>query len=347
MIDYPLRRRSGDRKNRRTVLQLVGVTLFAPGLVLAQTKATAKIPRVAVIFVTSPPSEFVGPDPINPGMRAFVHGMRDLGYVDGRNVILDLRSLESKWERLDGMVADLVRLKTDVMWIPSTPLLARVVKLGTAIPIVVLGTSDLVETGLVRSLSRPGGNITGFTLDVGPDLEGKRLELLLEVLPKARRIAYLGTREEWEGVPGEGVQSAARRLGVTVFYAGATTSDYGAAMAQIRKEKPHAFFVSPGATSYGFRRIIGEFAASSGVPSSCGFSEIVELGCLMSYGTNIPEVIRRLTSYVDKILKGAKPGDLPIERPTIFELVVNLKTAKAAGVKIPQSVLLRVDRVVE
>jgi putative ABC transport system substrate-binding protein len=333
--------------NRRAVLQLAGATLFAPMLVLAQTKPPPKIPRVAVIFVTSPPSEFVGPDPINPAMRAFVHGMRELGYVDGRNVILDLRSLEGRWERLEGMVADLVRLKTDVIHIPSTPLVARVAKLGTTIPIVASGTSDVVEKGLVQSLSRPGGNITGVTVDTGSDVEAKRLELLLEVVPKARRVAFLGTREEWESLPGDGVRSAARRLGVTAFYAGATTLDYASAIEEIRKEKPHAFFVSASPTSYGFRRIIGEFAASSGIPSSCPWSDLVDQGCLMSYGNSVQEIYRRVTSYVDKILKGAKPGELPIERPTKFELVINLKTAQATGVKIPQSVLLRVDRVVE
>jgi putative ABC transport system substrate-binding protein len=332
---------------RRTVLQLAGVTLFAPELVFAQTKAPAKIPRVAVIFVTSPPSEFQLPDPINPAMRAFVHGMREAGYVHGRNVILDLRSLESKWERLDDMVADLVRLKTDVLHIPSTPLLMRVRKLNTTIPIVWSGGTDLGGTGLVQSLSRPGGNITGMTTDVGSDVEGKRLELLLGVVPKLSRIAYLGTGE-WQDSASDGFRSIAQRLSVSVLYAGATTSDYGAAMERIRHEKVHAFFVEASATSYGFRRVIGEFAATSGIPSSCPWSELAEQGCLMSYGVNVPELYRRLTTYyIDRILKGAKPGDLAIERPTKFELVVNLKTAKAVGVKIPQSFLLRADRVIE
>jgi len=330
--------------SRRSVLLFAGVTLLAPALVLAQPKPPAKMPRVAVIFVTSPPSEFQLPDPINPAMRAFVHGMREAGYVHGRNVILDLRSLESKWERLDDMVADLVRLKTDVLHIPSTPLLMGVRKLNTTIPIAWAGATDLAGTGLVESLSRPGGNITGMTTDVGTDVEGKRLELLLSVLPQASRIAYLGAGES----QGDGFRSTAQRLGMSVFYAGATTSDYSAAIDRIRKEKVHAFFVEHSATSYGFRRVIGEFAATSGIASSCGFSEIAELGCLMSYGPNIPEIYRRLTTYyIDKILKGGNPGDLPIERPTKFDLVVNLKTAKALGVKIPQSFLLRADRVIE
>jgi putative ABC transport system substrate-binding protein len=301
-----------------------------------------------VIFVTSPPSEFKLPDPINPAMRAFVHGMREAGYVHGHNVILDLRSLESKWDRLDDMVADLVRLKTDVLHIPSTPLLVRIEKLDTTIPIVWSGTSDLVGTGLVQSLSRPGGKVTGMTTDVGPDLEGKRLELLLQVLPRARRVAYLGTREEWNGGGGERVRSTAQRLGLTVFHAGSTTSDYAAAFQQIHKEKAQAFFVEASATSYGFRRVIGEFAATSGIPSSCPWAELAEQGCLMSYGMNIGELYRRMTThYIDKILKGASPGELPIERPTKFDLIVNVKTAKAIGVKIPQSFLLRADRVIE
>jgi putative ABC transport system substrate-binding protein len=245
------------------------------------------------------------------------------------------------------MVADLVRLKTDVLHIPSTPLLMRVRKLDTTIPIVWSGASDLGGAGLVQSLSRPGGNVTGMSTDIGSDVEGKRLELLLEVVPKRSRIAYLGTGE-WQGAGGGGFQSIAQRLSVSVLHAAATTSDYGAAMEQIRNAKVHAFFVEASATSYGFRRVIGEFAATSGIPSSCPWSELAEQGCLMSYGVNVPEVYRRLTTYyIDRILKGTNPGELPIERPSTFELVINLKTAKAVGVKIPQSVLLRADRVIE
>ncbi|MGQ0656052.1 MAG: ABC transporter substrate-binding protein [Betaproteobacteria bacterium] len=337
----------GGPMSRRSVLLLAGVTLLAPALALAQPKPPAKMPRVAVIFVTSPPSEFQLPDPLNPAMRAFVHGMREAGYVHGRNVILDLRSLESRWQRLDDMVADLARLKTDVLHIPATPLLMRVRKLNTTIPIVWAGSSDLAGTGLVQSLSRPGGNITGMTTDVGTDVEGKRLELLLGVLPKPGRVAYLGAGE-WQGSAGDGVRSIAERLGLSVFHAGATTSDYSAAMEQMRREKVNAFFVEPSATSYGFRRVIGEFAVKSGIPSSCPWSELAEQGCLMSYGVNVQEVYRRLTThYVDRILKGAKAGDLPIERPTKFDLVVNLRTAKAIGLSIPQSFLVRADRVIE
>lgn len=324
----------------------VCIALFCAAPVYAQQ---AKIHRVAYVATTSPLSELTGSEPLHPGMRAFVHRLRDLGYVDGRNLIMDIRTLEGKRELMEEVAADIVRLKADVIVVPSQVLAGRALKVTAGVPIVMHAAGALVESGLVQSLARPGGTITGLLVDVDIGVEAKRLELLREVIPKVRRVTFLGTEGAWDGPWGKHVLAAAKRLGLELSHAGkeGTRADYDTAFARLARERPDAIFVPTGPTSYAHRQQIGHFVVANRIPCTSAHSEIVENGCLMSYGVSTDDLMRRTADYVAKILKGAKPGDLPIEQPTTFELVINMKTAKALGIKIPQSILLRADRVIE
>src|SRR5262245_24865528 len=206
---------------------------------------------------------------------------------------------------------------------------------------------DPVGAGLVQSLARPGGNVTGLTLVVGPEIEGKRLEIFREALPGVSRVAYLGSKEEkdWEGPWGQSVRTAAQALGVTLVLAEFSSRQYADAFAQVARAQ--AVFVSPSLLAFADRALVVELATKARVPTMFAYRQQVELGGLMSYGVNVVDNLRRAASFVDRILKGTKPADLPVERPTKFELLINLKTAKALGLTIPQSVLGRADQVIE
>jgi len=323
------------------------------GLLAAALEAPAqqarKVYRVGIIFTTSPVSEMAGPEPVHPLARAFVHGLRGLGYVEGQNLILERRSAEGRFERFGDNVAELVRLKADVI-VTVGDAMARAAKaVTTTVPIVMAASVDPVGEGIVQSLARPGGNITGLTTLVGPEIEAKRLQLLREMLPGVSRVAYLANKEdkEWESPWGKSVRTAAQTLGVTLVLAEFTPHRYTDAFALISRARAEALFVSVSAAAYADRGLIVDFATRTRLPSTFRFREPVELGSLMSYGNNAAEAFRRAAGYVDKILKGAKPADLPIEQPTKFELVINLKTAKALGLTIPPSLLLRADDVIE
>jgi putative ABC transport system substrate-binding protein len=228
--------------------------------------------------------------------------------------------------------------------------MARAAKaVTTTVPIVMAASVDPVGEGIVQSLARPGGNITGLTTLVGPEIEAKRLQLLREMLPGVSRVAYLANKEdkEWESPWGKSVRTAAQTLGVTLVLAEFTPHRYTDAFALISRARVESLFVSVSAAAYADRGLIVDFATRTRLPSTFRFREPVELGGLMSYGNNAAEAFRRAAGYVDKILKGAKPADLPIEQPTKFELVINLKTAKALGLTIPPSLLLRADDVIE
>jgi putative ABC transport system substrate-binding protein len=216
----------------------------------------------------------------------------------------------------------------------------------TAVPIVMFSRAP-VEEGLVASLARPGGNVTGVTNDSGLDMEGKRLDLLREGIPRLRRVAYLGLKAEWGAPAGRNLQNAARASGVTLFLVEPAANDYAKALDLIARGRPHAILVSQTGFHYPHRRLIAGFAATNKLPSMAGYREFVEAGGLMSYGWDTGDIYRRLAIYVDKILKGAKPADLPVEQPRKFELVINLKTAKALGLTIPPSLLQRADQVIE
>src|SRR5713101_5924573 len=334
---------------RRTFMALVsGCLLAAPFAAGAQP--AGKVYRVGLISAAAPLSEIAGPEPLHPFVRAFVQGLRALGYVEGQNLILERRSAEGRYERFGDIVAELVRLKADVI-VTVADLIVRAAKeVTTTVPIVMASSGDPVGEGFVQSLARPGGNITGLTVRVGPEIGAKRLELLRDALPGVSRIAYLASKadKEWEGAFAKNVRAAAQVLGITLLLAEYTPHQYTDAFTLISGARADALFVgAAGGPVYGDRGLIVDFATRTRLPSTFPFREAVELGGLMSYGVNSADVFRRAAGYVDKILKGAKPADLPVEQPTNFELVINLKTAKTLGLTISQSLLLRADQVID
>jgi putative ABC transport system substrate-binding protein len=283
--------------------------------------------------------------------QAFIQGMNELGYVEGKNLVIDFRSPEGSYERLPELAAELVQLKPDVI-VTSTSPSTRAMKRATAsIPIVMVAVSDPVSQGLVASLARPGGNITGVSGQY-EDLIGKMLELLSATVPKISRIAILADSNPATPVHTtifwSRAQQAAQSLGLKAWRVEVRDpSDLEHAFAAIAREQPDALVAFPSPMFFRERRRIAEFAEKSKLPSISGWAEFPESGGLMSYGYKLSESFRKAATYVDKIIKGANPGDLPIEQPTHFELVVNLKTAKTLGITIPQSVLMRADKVIE
>jgi putative tryptophan/tyrosine transport system substrate-binding protein len=332
---------------RRTFIAgLGGVAVVRPLAAQAQ-QPTGKVHRVGLLFATVPLSELAGPDPIDPLAKAFVHAMRDLGFVEGRNLTLERRSAEGRYERYAQIFTDLVARKVDVIVTIGTDMTLAAKRVTTTVPIVMAGSTDPVEAGIVASLARPGGNVTGQTFNTGPEFEAKRLQLLNEALPEATRIAFLVIKAEWEGLQGTSVRAAARMLGVTLVHVVHTPTHYADAFALIMRERPHALFVARHGANYANRQLIADFAVEQRLPGMYPYREIVEAGGLMSYGLSLPDLWRRAAEYVDKILKGAKPADLAVEQPTRFELVINGKTAKALGLSIPPLLLAQADEVIE
>ena len=330
------------------LILVLAVSLLAP--LAAEAQEAGKVYRVGLVFTTSPVSEMTGPEPVHPSAKAFVQGLRALGYVEGKNLILERRSAEGQFERFGGIVAELVRLRTDVIVAPGdvAPRAAKMVT--TTVPIVMATAEDPEGAGLVQSLAHPGGNVTGVMLVVGPEIEGKRLEIFREALPGVSRVAYLGSKQEkdWEGPWGQSVRTAAQALGVTLVLAEFPARQYADAFAQVTRARAQAVFVSPSLLAFADRALVVEFATQARVPTMFAYRQQVELlGGLMSYGVNVVDNFRRAASFVDRILKGTKPADLPVERPTKFELVINLKTAKALGLTIPQSILIRADEIIQ
>jgi len=327
-----------------------GTTWSSPPLeIRSAAEAQQGASRVGLIATTSPVSELAGPEPVNPAVRAFVQGLRVLGYVEGQNLILERRSAEGRFEQFGAIVAELVRLKADVIVTAGDPMAKVAKQITTSVPIVMASSTNPVGEGLVQSIARPGGNITGLTTLVGPEVEAKRLELLRAMLPGVSRVAYLGSKEDkdWESPWGQSVRTAARAVGVTLVLTEFLPHQYGDAFARMSRAEAEAVFVSPSAAAYADRALIADFASKARLPSIFYYRESVELGGLMSYGANLADIWRRAASYVDKILKGAKPGDLPVEQPTKFELVINRKTADALSIRIPQVLYIFADEVIE
>jgi putative tryptophan/tyrosine transport system substrate-binding protein len=331
--------------DRRRFLLTGTAALTVPRPVAAQT--AGKVFRVGLIISTSPLAHLTGPDPIQPAVRALLHALRDRGYVEGRNLIVERRSAEGKFERLEGIAAELIGQKPDVIVAGGNNIVVQVLqRLTTAVPIVMTNSTDPVEAGIIASLARPGGNITGLTGTVGTEIEAKRLQLLKDALPDQARIGYLGTLADWESRLGQSVRSAATGLGVTLVHVQHTPTDYNEAFALIAKDRSHALFVSRSPANFGNRRRICRFCRRA-APASFYTREFVDTGGLMSYGVNIPDLFRSAAAYVDKILRGARPADLPVEQPTKFELVLNAATFKTLGLAIPPLLLARADEVIE
>ena len=326
-------------------MRVIGLIVLAISLVLAplagESQSPVKVPRIG--YLVLPPLV----DPPSAERQAFLDGLRDLGYIVGRTVIIEYRSAAWNRELLSDLAAELVELKVDIIVaIPGAVEAAR--DATNTIPIVVPSITDPVQGGLVASLSRPGGNITGPG-GTASELSEKRLELLKEAIPKLSKVAVLWNPSN-QGAPlqWKGTQTAARLLGLTLqSYEVRDPNELPRALVAMTRGRPDALlvFISPLTTAY--RPIIVESALKQRLPTMFGLKADVEAGGLISYSANLPAVFRRAAHYVDRILKGVKAGDLPIEQPTRLELVINLKTAKAMGLTIPQTLLLRADQVIE
>jgi putative ABC transport system substrate-binding protein len=280
---------------------------------------------------------------------AFRQGLREFGYVEGQNITIEYRGAELKAERFPGIMAELVHLGVDVIALPCGSALDAARQATSTIPLVVVACNvDLLRSGIIASLARPGGNITGMS-KLSPELAQKRLELLKEVVPKASRVAVLWNPSVSEfATDWEELQAAARQLGATLqSMEFRTPDDFGRAFVAMTKEHAEAFttFSDP-AIFFSPDRVVS-LAAKHRLPAIYPFREGPAAGGLMSYGADILDLVRRSAHYVAKILKGAKPADLPVEQPTKFELVINMKTAKALGLTIPQSVLMRADEIIQ
>jgi putative ABC transport system substrate-binding protein len=276
--------------------------------------------------------------------------LRELGYIEGQNIAIEYRYGEGKLDRLPGLAAELVRLKVDIIVVGGDPGIRAAKNATKTIPIVMTGPgSDPVEAGHVESLARPGGNVTGLTT-LSRGLGGKRLELLKEAVTKVARVAVLYDPAESRGVHEvkEDLPVAARALGLTVQPWEVRGADgFEKVFAALNKERPDGLYVSGGALMNNHQKRTADFALKTRLPSTYNNKQSVDAGGLMSYGADLADSYRRVAYYIDKILKGAKPADLPIEQPTKFELVINLKTAKPIGVTIPQKVLARADKVIK
>ena len=304
----------------------------------ARAQQPKKVPRIGFLAGTE-----------GPVVGAFQRGLRDLGYIEGKNLVVEYRYSEGKTERVPSLIAELVQFKVDVLVIIAVPALRAAKQATKTIPIVMVTTVDPVATGLVDSLARPGGNITGITR-LTRELSGKRLELLMEILPKISRVGMLWStsrtladRElnEYEAAAG------ALKIPFQSLEVRGPNPDLEGAFREARKSRVSALITTRGDVLVRNAKRIADLATKNRLPLMAEGSDFVEAGALASYATDDAENFKRAAVYVDKILKGTKPADLPVEQPTKFEFVINLKTAKALNLTIPQSVLFRADRVIK
>jgi putative ABC transport system substrate-binding protein len=281
-------------------------------------------------------------------VEAFREGLRQLGYVEGRNLILKFEWAEGQQERHPALARALVRLTPDVILTAGTPGTLAAKQATQSIPIVTAIAGDAVATGLVASLARPGGNVTGLST-LAPELDGKRLDLLKEAVPKLSRVAVLrNPANPFTTVAWKAMQPAAKALGVKLQPVEASSpNDLDRALARIKAAPPDGLVLIVDRFLASYRASIVQFVVKNRLPGMFPYPEFAQEGGLMAYGPDYADLFRRTATFVDKILKGAKPGDLPIEQPTKFELVINLKTARTLGLTIPQSVLIRADEVIQ
>jgi putative ABC transport system substrate-binding protein len=332
--------------NRKSAIQnpkWVGIfaIVFAFGGVEARAQQPTKILRIGYLSPTFSSTN-------SARIEAFRQGLRELGYVEGKNIVIEYRHADGKLDRLAALATELVRLKVDVI-VTSSPIPTRAAKEATVtIPIVFAQDSDPVANGFVASLARPGGNITGLST-LAPELSGKRLELLKEVVPKLSRVAVFGTSTSPSTAPTlKETELAAGAFKVQLQYLDILDpKDIETAFRAASKGRVDAVLVLAGPVVFSQRTQITGLAVKSRLPAIYPQTEFTEAGGLMYYGANTPDMYRRAATYVDKILKGAKPGDLPVEQPTKFELIINLKAAKQIGLMIPPNVLARADKVIK
>jgi ABC-type uncharacterized transport system substrate-binding protein len=325
-------------------LGIVGIIVtLALGLLsaplTADAQTPAKIPRIGIIGDWPEDS---------PNWGVFRQGLRELGYVEGQNIAIEWRFTGGKLDRLADTATELVRLKMDIIVTIGTPATRAAMQATTTIPIIMVSVGDPLRAGLVASLARPGGNVTGSTL-LGPELSPKRLQILQETLPTASRVAFLWNPTNPANVLHfEDIQAGARALGVTLPSVEVSSpNEFTSAFAAMMRERPDALMMTADPMHQLHVGQIIDFATQHRLPVISNVKENVVAGALMSYGASLPELYKRATLYVDKILKGATPGDLPVQQPMKFELVINLKTAKALGLTIPPTLLFQADEVIQ
>jgi putative ABC transport system substrate-binding protein len=306
----------------------------------AEAQQTGKISRIGILSGASPASQ--------GNLTALLQGLREAGLVEGRNAIFEIRYSEGRTERFPAFAAELVTLQVDVLVASGTPAAVAAKQATSTIPIVMVAASDPVGARLVASLSHPGGNITGLS-QLAPELSAKRLDLLTQAVSPLTRVAVLWNLDnEGMALRFRETQAASRVLGVSIQSVGVRTpADFDGAFAAITRERPHGLLVMADTVTLGQRKRAADFAASQRIPAIYEARAFVDVGGLMSYGIDFVDHFRRAASFVDKILKGAKPANLPIEQPTKFEFIINLKAAKQIGLTIPPNVLARADRVIK
>jgi putative ABC transport system substrate-binding protein len=326
------------------ITRLIAVSLVTSTLAfgyLAEAQQPKKVYRIGLLI---PVSASV----LKSRTDAFREGLRELGYMEGKNVVIESRYADGKQEREPELAAEMVRLKPDVIVVGGNRFTATAKQATSTIPIVVGSAGDLLGTGLVSSLAHPGGNITGST-SISPDLSGKRLELLKEMVPKASRVAVL-----WRGRPGgsdedeiKETEKTAVAFKVRIQRVGVQApGDFQEAFAAMKREKANALVIVLGSFTLLHRRELADLAVKNRLPSMCETADFASDGCLISYGPDLLYPWRRAATFVDKILKGTKPEDIPVEGPKKFEMIINLITAKQIGVTIPPNLLVRADRVI-
>ncbi len=319
----------------RLIAVAVLLLLIGPGAGEAQPTATT--PRIGFLWTGSPESS-------TARREAFERGLRELGHVNGRNIVVEYRYAEERLERLPALAAEIVGLKPDIILAHATPAIAAAKRATSTIPIVMVNVADPVSSGFVDSLSKPGGNLTGLTL-LGVELSAKRLELLKEIVPKLSRVAVFWEPGGFD--PRRTMVDAARELGIRLHVVELRgPNELASAFAEARRHAD-ALVVLPSATLGRHQTTFLNLAERHRLPTTYHAREFVEAGGLMAYGPDLLDMARRAAIFADKILRGSKPGDLPVEQPTKFELVINRKTAKALGLTISPSLLLRADHVIE
>ena len=325
--------------SKRTALS-PGLAILIVALVqITEAQQTKKVPKIAILRPVASPDSLT---------EAFRQGLRQLGYIEGRNIIVDYRFTVGREHRLSEIAVELAQSNVDVIVVSSTPATRTVLDATKTVPIVFVAVSDPVESGLVSSLAQPGGNVTGLTTEPTPELSGKRLAILKEVLPGASRIAALNNpANPATAIVSKEINNAAQKLGLNIHFLDVrNTAEIESAFEAVPKLRPNALVVLLDPLFIVNRQRIVDLAAKSALPAMFPWKEFVDAGGLMSYGPSLAELWQRAAIYVDKILRGAKPADLPVERPQKIAFIINLNTAKQIGLTIPPNVVVRADTVI-
>jgi putative ABC transport system substrate-binding protein len=323
---------------RKFASLIILATLIVAPVFLAHAQKQPSIPRIGIVRNGTPPDVL---------LEVFLQALRDLGYVDGKNILFELRFTEGKSQRSAELVKELIALKVDAVFAAGGGVILAFKQATKTIPMVMVSTTDPIRSGIVSSLAHPGGNITGVSL-MASDLWPKRLELLKEISPKSSRVAIFWNKSNaGMAIEAQATQEAARQMGVALLDRGVKDpSEIDAVFAAMSKDRPDAFLALMDLSLREHQTRIIDFLIKNRLPAIFETKEIVEAGGLVSYGPNLADMYRRAAVHMDKILKGTKPADIPVEQPMRFEFVINLKTAKKIGLTIPPNVLVRADKVI-